>query len=558
MTCWDGFGDLADGRPFWVGDFAGDGKSDILFYYPGDRNWWLGRFDAAGVIQWTFAGNTTGFGQVWDGRPFWVGDFAGDGKSDILFYYPGDRNWWLGRFDAAGVIQWNLAGNTTGFGQVWDGRPFWVGDFAGTGKSDILFYYPGDRNWWLGRFDAAGVIQWNLAGNTTGFGQVWDGRPFWLGDFTGDGKRDVLFYYPGDRNWWLGRFSAAGVIQWNLAGNTTGFGQVWDKRPFWVGDFAGDGKTDILFYYPGDRNWWLGRFDAAGVIQWNLAGNTTGFGQVWDGRPFWVGDFAGTGKTDILFYYPGDRNWWLGRFGATGQLTWNLAGNTTGFGQVADGRPFWVGDFTGDGKADILFYYRGDGNWWLGRFGATGQLTWNLAGNTGRPYRSRVRVHVKVLATPTNFTVNDMVDGMRTVYASVGIRLDLGSTETLNLPALMDIETGDCVGGQTTQEQRDLFDHRNNVGANDVAAYLVRTVTSNGNALNGCAAHDGRPSCVVARGATRWTLGHETGHDLGLNHVNDNNRLMTGNGTANITNPPPDLIESERQTMEGSALTVTC
>ena len=51
---------------------------------------------------------------------------------------------------------------------------------------------------------------------------------------------------------------------------------------------------------------------------------------------------------------------------------------------------------------------------------------------------------------------------------------------------------------------------------------------------------------------------NEVGHVLGLNHVNDTNRLMTGGGTANITNPPPDLVESERQTMENSALTQNC
>jgi len=41
MACYTGFGNLADRRPFWTGDFNGDGKSEILFYYPGDRNWWL-------------------------------------------------------------------------------------------------------------------------------------------------------------------------------------------------------------------------------------------------------------------------------------------------------------------------------------------------------------------------------------------------------------------------------------------------------------------------------------------------------------------------------------
>ncbi|HJY23813.1 MAG TPA: hypothetical protein VJ279_13055, partial [Hanamia sp.] len=74
-------------------------------------------------------------------------------------------------------------------------------------------------------------------------------------------------------------------------------------------------------------------------------------------------------------------------------------------------------------------------------------------------------------------------------------------------------------------------------------------------AYNGCAAFPaGRPGAVVVRSASRWTLGHELGHVLSLNHVNDNNRLMTGNGTFNITNPPPDLISSEVNSMISSNL----
>ena len=42
---------------------------------------------------------------------------------------------------------------------------------------------------------------------------------------------------------------------------------------------------------------------------------------------------------------------------------------------------------------------------------------------------------------------------------------------------------------------------------------------------------------------------------LGLFHVDDDNRLMTGNGTDNITNPPPDLIDSESKTMLISSYT---
>jgi hypothetical protein len=74
--------------------------------------------------------------------------------------------------------------------------------------------------------------------------------------------------------------------------------------------------------------------------------------------------------------------------------------------------------------------------------------------------------------------------------------------------------------------------------------------------FNGCAAHPAdRPGAVVAQGATQWTLSHEVGHVLGLDHVNNNDRLMTGNGTSNITNPPPDLVTDEVTDMLDSAFT---
>ena len=377
-----GFGNLADGRPFWVGNFSQQaGRAQLLFYYPGDRNWWLGIHDGA-QFNWSLAGNTTGFGQVWDGRPIWAGDFSGDGRSDLLFYFPGDRNWWLGSH-AGNAIDWKLVGNTAGFGQIWDGRPFWMGRFSQSIRDEILFYYPGDRNWWLG-VNNGQQINWTLAGNTAGFGNVADGRPFWVANFTRPDRSDVLFYYPGDDNWWIGSHQGPGQqLKWSLAGNTAGFGRrINDGRPFWTGDFDGDGKTEILFYYPGDRNWWLGTFVGT-TIQWKLVGNTAGFGQVWDGRPFWVGNFSPqSNRAQMLFYFPGDRNWWLGVYDGT-RFNWTLAGNTAGFGNVADGRPFWVGGFSPRAnRAQILFYFPGDGNWWLGTHDGR-RLNWNFAGNTG-------------------------------------------------------------------------------------------------------------------------------------------------------------------------------
>jgi hypothetical protein len=146
-----------------------------------------------------------------------------------------------------------------------------------------------------------------------------------------------------------------------------------------------------------------------------------------------------------------------------------------------------------------------------------------------------------------------MFVAMQQVYESVGIRVHRVSTETLNLPALNDVDVGTCSVGSVTQEQTQLFGNRANAWASDVVVYFVRSTVP---AYNGCAAHPaGRPGAVVAQVATVWTMAHEVGHVLSLVHVNNNNRLMTGNGTSNITNPPPDLISTEVNAMRASTLT---
>jgi len=100
--------------------------------------------------------------------------------------------------------------NTAGFGSLLDGQHvFWTGDFSGAGHSEVLFYYAGDHNWWLRDFKAA---NWRLVDNTAGFGNLLDAQvQFWIGDFTGAGHSEVLFYYGGDSNWWLRDFKAANL-----------------------------------------------------------------------------------------------------------------------------------------------------------------------------------------------------------------------------------------------------------------------------------------------------------------------------------------------------------
>jgi outer membrane protein OmpA-like peptidoglycan-associated protein len=187
------------------------------------------------------------------------------------------------------------------------------------------------------------------------------------------------------------------------------------------------------------------------------------------------------------------------------------------------------------------------------------------------PFKSRLRVHLKIFAgyNPIRTTVNAMFANMRRIYGAAGILVELASTEQLratpNLDGNVAIDVGPCVGGTVTAEQRLVFANRNNVRTNELVAYFVRATSPR--ALNGCASHPaGRPGAVITEIASQWTLAHEIGHVLDLDHVTGEpcrnrafvpTRLMTGCGTGKLRTVPT-LIQSEIATMDRSQLTVDC
>jgi hypothetical protein len=173
-----------------------------------------------------------------------------------------------------------------------------------------------------------------------------------------------------------------------------------------------------------------------------------------------------------------------------------------------------------------------------------------------------------LLTTPPSvITINQMVESMQQTYSQIGILVEVGSRENLSRPSLANIQAG-------TAEQGELFANRDSVGVNDVAAYMVESaLSSDGDVVNGFAPL-GQPSAVISSIASRWTLAHEVGHSLNLNHISgedtncpvpgpthccntpDFTRLMTGCGTRGIINPPPDLSADEVEIMDSRVQTV--
>ncbi len=185
----------------------------------------------------------------------------------------------------------------------------------------------------------------------------------------------MLFYDPSNQAWWLGTFNGT-ALSWTLADDSSGFGNT-ASDPTWTGDYTGNGKSDVLFYDPSNQAWWLGTFNGT-ALSWTLADDSSGFGNT-ASDPTWIGDYTGSSQSDVLFYSPGDQHWWLGTFNGTA-LSWTLADDSSGFGNTAKD-PTWIGDFTGSSQSDVLFYSPGDQHWWLGTFAGT-QLGWTLTATT--------------------------------------------------------------------------------------------------------------------------------------------------------------------------------
>jgi hypothetical protein len=371
-----GFGQIV-GDPIWTGNFSTTGQTQIMFYSPADGNWRLGTL-TGGQLKWNLAGNTAsqGFDPVSDLA--FAGNFSNSGRAQIMLY-DSDQNWYLGAVDTDGKLpdNWPYVGYSAN--DFLEADATWTGDFSGAGYTQIMLYdnsggTGGSNYWWL--VDGNG---WTLVQGQPPGGEgsaLAQGIPSWAGDFAGSGQTQIMFYDATVSNWWLGLVTGSAPnwqLNWSNVGNTSILGLLGGNF-FWAGDFAGTGRTQLLSYSPSDSNWWL--FTVTGSapnwqLNWSNVGNTSILGP-YAGNLFWAGDFASTGRTQLLSYSPSDQNWWL--FTVTGsapnwQLNWQPTGNTSLLGQIGSDL-FWTGDFANTGQTQqLLFYSPSDQNWWLGTSG---------------------------------------------------------------------------------------------------------------------------------------------------------------------------------------------
>jgi hypothetical protein len=92
----------------------------------------------------------------------WIGKFSG--TEDQLLFFDSNNDGWLCSKTGDGNAKCNPIGNTNGFGGAPRGCPTWIGkfsNFSNIESDEILFYFPGDDNWWLGTFNDKKLV-WKI------------------------------------------------------------------------------------------------------------------------------------------------------------------------------------------------------------------------------------------------------------------------------------------------------------------------------------------------------------------------------------------------------------
>ncbi len=236
-------GGWADSAKWASGDFNSDGKSDLLAAWNdgGSTTLTLRLSSGSRLVpaHWAIRAGT------WVDSTVWLpGDFNGDGRLDVAGVWDDGDLTSIAVYLSDGThfaapVQWSRRDGGWSDDEKWA-----VGDFTGDGKADIVAIWNdgGSNTLTVRQSTGAGFAQAHWAVKAGG----WMDTTTWVaGDFNGDGRLDLagawhdgdatsIAVYPSDGR----RFT--GWSQWSRRDG----GWMDDVR--WIaGDFSGDGKADI-------------------------------------------------------------------------------------------------------------------------------------------------------------------------------------------------------------------------------------------------------------------------------------------------------------------------
>lgn len=348
---------------------------------------------------------------AWTGHTFtksYAGDFNGDGRSDVLVHSGNSVQMFRSNGSQLDLV-FSAVERVPGSWQFKPNDRFYIGDFNGDGKDEVAVFNGVD--WvmpYLGLLadDGAGGLRLiaRYDGDIPGWGGLAKNDQFYVGDFSGGGKKDLFVFNGADWSMtYVAMLRSTGVgfdLVRRFDGDIPGWGGLASNDKLFVGDFSGDGKADLYIFNGVDWSMaYVGMFRSTGTnltMTARFDGDIPGWGGLARNDRLYVGDFNGDRRADLYIFNGADWSMsYLGMFRSTGTrlvMSNRFDGDVPGWGGLASNDQFLPADFSGDGKTDLFAYNTQD--WaeeYLGRMRSSGNsLTadfigdwvgeWNLSG----------------------------------------------------------------------------------------------------------------------------------------------------------------------------------
>ena len=298
----------------------------------------------------------------------YAGDFNGDKKDDLLVHNGNAIQIYRSSGSQLDIV-FSMVEMIPGSWQFRTQDQFYIGDFNGDGKDEAAVFNGNDWSIpYLGLLADDGNNGLKLIARYDNSMPGWQFRPgdrFYVADFDGDGLKD-LFVFNG-HDWsipYVGMLHSTGT-SFSLVKRFDSVMPDWQMKPgdqHFVGDFSGDKKEDLWVFNGSDWSIpYLGMLASSGA---DLAMSKRYDAllpdwQMTPGDQCFVGDFDGDGRADLYIF--NGSNWsiaYLGMLRSTGselQMAQRYDGNVPGW-QMRKNDSHWTCDINGDGKTDLFVY----------------------------------------------------------------------------------------------------------------------------------------------------------------------------------------------------------